>query len=83
MYILKHTRGNISNSVLVLMSPKLKLCQLPTRHRCVRDEQVRGIKCYRGEHIICVHYAYTLGQISTSVIYLLKLQIYVSKFIKM
>lgn len=80
MYTLKHTRGNISNSVLVLMSPKLKLCQLPARHRCVRDEQVRGIKCYCGEHIIFVHYAYTLGQISTSAIYLLKIQIDASKF---
>lgn len=80
MCILKHTRGNISNSGLVLMNPKLKLCQQPTGHRCVRDEQVRGIKCFCGEHIIFFHYAYTLGQISTSAIYLLKIQIYVSKF---
>lgn len=36
---------------------------MPTRHRCTKHEQVKEIKCYYGENIILVHYAFILGHI--------------------
>lgn len=47
-----------------------------------KDEQVK-IKCYCGKNVIFVHYAFTLGDISTSVLYLLEIQVYMSKFYQM
>lgn len=77
---LKHTREKRSYTLLILMSSKFQLSKLPTRHRCIKDEQVKEIKCYYGENIIFVHYAFTLGHISTSVIYLLEIQVYMNNF---
>lgn len=77
---LKHTRENSSYNLLILMFPKLKLSKLPTRHRCIKDEKMKEIKCCCGENIIFVHYAFTLGHISTSVMYFLKIYVYMNKF---
>ena len=70
---IKHTRENSSYTVLILMLPRFKLSKLPTRHRCIKDKQVKQIKCYCGKNVIFVHYAFTLGDISTSVLYLLEI----------